>query len=251
MAVVLGVGGLLLYPGEQELPTPAPTRLVVEQATTKASAGVPVTFITYSVERVGPALSVIDIGVVVAEAGHREPLGGFDVFVRVELPIGAAIRDCIRPNCDRFQGQYTWTHELTTNTRGTAETTLTVDAPDFGYVAGGTYASVAIPAVNYLGPGRPSLQARYYITSADHYDWASFPATYTSGFAAEWSEPVVGGGAQGGALVTTRAAAGVDHEKQHESDLRTFLAGAAIALAGAALIAALQEVRRASTKPSP
>ena len=250
LACGLGLGSYFLFPHDRELPTSPPSRISVVQDKTAATARFPVTFIDYSVSRVRQRQSLLRVGVILAPTGRLTDANqaGDEVLVSVNLPQGVRIASCRPPACTSFEGAYTWSKELVTEAHGAAYAELLVNDAQFGFTSAGPNGSVAIPAVNYSGPGRPSLQARYYIPSADRYEWASDPPLYTSPTAAEWSEYIEGGAKPQGALVLPRAAAGLDREKQESRDRATFLAGALIALAGAALIASLQEMLKAPAR---
>jgi hypothetical protein len=59
-----------------------------------------------------------------------------------------------------------------------------------------------------------------------------------------WAEDFSDGDTQ------SRVASGIDHDAQAHDDLMIFLAGAVVALAGAAMLAAIQEALHAGDKDS-
>jgi hypothetical protein len=105
----------------------------------------------------------------------------------------------------------------------------------FGYVEDGLQAAVAIPALTYDSPvGAPTLLASFDVPDAGQYDWSADPPNEISD-AIYWRQTAFGG------TLPSRIAIGIDHAEQSTDDRDTFIAGALIGLAGAALIAALQE----------
>jgi hypothetical protein len=124
---------------------------------------------------------------------------------------------------------------LVFDSAGTASVSFLVEASDFGATSGGGTASAAIPEVQYNGPGTPNLQVHYGLAHAIDYDWASFPTAFADDLHATWEERIVGGEAP------ARIAVGINHTEQSRNDLRIFVAGALIAIAGGALIACIQE----------
>ncbi|HST33512.1 MAG TPA: hypothetical protein VLJ80_08335 [Solirubrobacteraceae bacterium] len=108
-------------------------------------------------------------------------------------------------------------------------------ATEYGYAANSETASVVMPEVNYEGPGNPQLLIQYALPHANQYDWASFPTNYAPPGSAKWSETL----SRGRNPVWT--AVGINHDRHDRNDFFTFVAGAFIALAAAAFVAAVQE----------
>jgi hypothetical protein len=131
------------------------------------------------------------------------------------------------------------------STWGSAQVAFDVGDRAFGYESHGEQAVVGVPGVEYgdernVGSG-PVLNASYFIPSASRYDWSAFPPTQESTGAPgvtylTWAERPVNRSIPG------RIAFGIDHNQQRVDDRNTFIAGALIGLAGAGLIAALQEL---------
>jgi hypothetical protein len=111
-------------------------------------------------------------------------------------------------------------------------------------MSNGVTASAVIPEVTYNGPPWPgaSLLTYYKIPSAASYDWSSFqPQGFTHGHVV-WAENLSGSDTQ------SRVAVGINHATQTHDDFMIFLAGAVVALAGAAILAAVQEALHARDK---
>lgn len=129
-------------------------------------------------------------------------------------------------------------------TAGSADVSFNVSDTGFGYQSTGVQAVVALPGVEYgdeysTGSG-PVLNASYWISSAGGYDWSAFPPTAQNAIPGldflTWTEKPVERSVPG------RIAFGIDHNQQSVDDRNTFVAGALVGLAGAALIAAFQEL---------
>jgi hypothetical protein len=87
-----------------------------------------------------------------------------------------------------------------------------------------------------------ALLVSYKIPSSGSYDWSSFqPQSFTKDFVV-WAEDFPVGDTQ------SRVAAGINYDAQGKDDFRSFLAGAVFALAGAAILAAFQEVLHSGEK---
>lgn len=227
MFAALGLSGVLLLPHTTELPTPQPVTLSV-------TSKVPVTVITYNVRRAKGTKYSVSLEVEALPISPLEPLGS-KVALTVGLPTGAMFVDCSPLVCIDLDGLKLWRQSLILDASGHATTRMVVSAPTFAYTTNSTDASASIPSIQYTGPGRPELDTRYAISSADGYDWASYPTTFADDRLAAWLEPLVNDAG------VSRAAVGINHDKEESNSVSTFFAGALIALAGAALIAAVQE----------
>ena len=109
----------------------------------------------------------------------------------------------------------------------------------------GVNASAAIPEVLYRGLGQPILLTLYHLRSASSYDWSASPVAAVTSATAQWQQDVVSGDTPG------RAAVGVDHSAQTRDDIKIFIAGALLGIAGGAIIAAVQEAMHLSDRPGP
>lgn len=131
-----------------------------------------------------------------------------------------------------------------------AQDTFLVNARSFGVSLDGVNAYAAVPEVLLTlpggGAGRGSESAdlgiRFRIPNAAAYDWSSFPTRELTASTAVWEESLNLGDNPG------RAAVGVNHAQQSSDDNLTFIAGALIGIAGAALLTSGQEFFHAFDK---
>jgi len=166
------------------------------------------------------------------------------------LPFGDTFINCSPPDChgETPAGAY-WSKQLTLRSSGgplLAIPHVFVKTNNFGESSNGVTASAVIPEVTYYGPSAPAaaLLAGYKIPSGGSYDWSSFqPQSFTNGFVV-WAENFSAGDTQ------SRVAVGINHDAQANDDFMIFLAGAVVALAGAAMLAAIQEALHAGDKDS-
>jgi hypothetical protein len=250
--IVLGALGLalllisfLLYPRTTELPSPAFPRL-------ELLAPFSVAFIDYSVVQVSPAVAEMKISVVLSTGTPGPPADASPAFLSVAPPLGTGFRDCHLPAC-RVRGTGVtsaslWTERLTftpVNSTGTATADFFVNARSFGVTSNDVDASAAIPEVIYQGQGNPILLTAYRLRSASSYDWSSLPAAAVTGTVAAWQQDLASGDTAG------RTAVGVDHAAQTGDDIKIFVAGALLGIAGGAIIAAVQEAMHLGGRPEP
>ena len=240
--IVLGAIGLvlllisfLLYPRTTELPSPAFPRLAL-------SAPFTVAFIDYSVVQVSPAVAEMKISVVLPTGTPGPPADASPAVLSVAPPLGTGFRDCHPPACGvRGTGVTSasiWAERLTfrpVNATGTATADFFVNARSFGETSNGVDAAAAIPEVIYEGQGNPILLTAYRLRSASSYDWSSLPAAAVTGTVAAWQQDLASGDTAG------RTAVGVDHAAQTGDDIKIFVAGALLGIAGGAIVAAVQE----------
>lgn len=121
---------------------------------------------------------------------------------------------------------------------GNLRVSFTISGSAFGYDSAGVEAAVALPGLVYHGEGQggpPEFFSSFDLPSAGAYDWSAFPPLDISTGNIRWVELTSTGALAGHAVV------GIDHAKQSRDDTDTFISGALIGLAGAALIAGLQE----------
>jgi len=170
----------------------------------------------------------------------------------VAPPFGTAFRGCHLPSC-RIQGTgitsaSIWTDRLTfrpVNSAGTATADFFVKARSFGVTSNGVNATVVVPEVIYQGQGNPILLTAYRLRSASSYDWSSSPAAAVTSTVATWQQDLASGDTPG------RAAVGIDHSAQTNDDIKIFIAGALLGIAGGAIIAAVQEAMHLGGRPEP
>jgi hypothetical protein len=251
---LLGVGFVLL-PSTSQSPTPPYSEIVLNST-------VPILTINYRVTPASP--SVDDVDVEIFLNGTKLPSGIVGNLV-LRLPIGFRFHTCPAKSCFRKQTPeglyYTWAKLLTfdappillpgggmehENTLGPeAVAHFSVNAHGFGETHNGSVASVALPTVQYHGPGSPMFTAGCYIPLASSYDWSSFPPVYANDVRAVWPEQLANGQALG------RAAVGIDYGNEQRDNLYTFIAGALIGLAGSALLSSVQEALHANDDQKP
>jgi hypothetical protein len=227
-----------LYPSVAELPTPGYSQLVIRSNT-------PIGVIQYGVAQISGETAEITVRLSLAPGA---PDG--TATLTLLLPFGSTPINCNLPNCHAATpaGAY-WSKQLTLTSTGgpfLAIPHIFVKASDFGAISNDATASAVIPEITYNGPSAPAaaLLAGYKIPSGSSYDWSSFqPQSFMNGFVV-WAENFSDGDTQ------SRVASGVDHDAQAHDDLMIFLAGAVIALAGAAMLAAIQEALHVEDKGS-
>jgi hypothetical protein len=221
--------GFLFYPSVAELPTPGYSQLIIKSNT-------PIGAIQYGVAQISGVAAEITVRV---SLDPGAPSG--TATLSLLLPFGDTFINCRVPNCHATTpaGSY-WSKQLTLRSNGgsiLAIPHIFVRASHFGEISNGVTASAVIPEVDYNGPPAPlaALLAGYKIPSGRSYDWSSFqPQSFTKGFVV-WAENFSVGDTQ------SRVAVGINHNAQTNDDFMIFLAGAVVALAGAAILAAIQE----------
>ena len=249
--IVLGALGLalllisfLLYPRTTELPSPAFPRLAL-------STNLRVAFIDYSVFQVSPAVAEMKISVVLPADTPGPPADALPTLA-VAPPFGIGFRDCHLPACIVKRNGITsaslWVEPLTfrpVNATETATADFFVNARSFGVTTDGIHASTAIPEVLYSGLGQPMMLVLYHLRSASSYDWSNSQAAEVTSTTAQWQQDI------GGSDTPGRAAVGVDHVAQTNDDIKIFIAGALLGIAGGAIIAAVQEAMHLGGRPEP
>lgn len=223
LGLALLVGAFLLYPSTTESSTPAFTQVDIDVDSN-------INAIEYQViQRQGEAEVKISL-----EPYGRLPSGGTAVGLLVQPPYGTAFVDCPRSVC--YEGVWTGHMLLTSDNRySTAE--FRVKASNLGVTSNGVTAAAAIPGIYLTGPvdDTVGLYTSYSLPSASSYDWSSYPTDTVSNSTAEWEETLGPGNTAG------RAVVGINHVAQTDDDTRTFIAGALLGLAGAAILAAVIE----------
>jgi hypothetical protein len=131
-----------------------------------------------------------------------------------------------------------------------AQDTFLVNARSFGVSFDGVNAYASVPEVLLTLPGAGAGQGsesadlgiQFRIPNAAAYDWSSFPTRELTASTAVWEEPLNLGNNPG------RAAVGINHAQQSRDNNLTFIAGALIGIAGAALLTSGQEFFHAFDK---
>jgi hypothetical protein len=231
---------IIFYPSAvTEVRTPLYSRLGLE---TKF----PVALIALTVIQVSPGIAEMKISVELP-VGTTAPPPGPPAALVVAPALGTAFRDCPAPFCLTVPGPVpgsAWGVTLAFRSAGGSPGKATADffvkARSFGVAYNGITASAAIPEFIYRGPGTPMFLVGYGIPSAASYDWSSFPTAAVNNHTASWQEDLTSVDSPG------RAAVGINPAGQANHDNKTFIAGALVGLAGAAILSAIQEALHAS-----
>ena len=226
VGLALLIIGLILYPRRTERPAPVTTKLDVFSTCPLFSVG-------YAVDpdRARPGVDRLEVRLTLPEGllpGTGACVGGAGAGLTVVPPAGTALIDC-----QACRGR--WTVGLSFPSDGRVTAYFFVRASSFGVVDNGVTALAAIPEVVYVGTGTPILLAAYHVPSAISYDWSADPPVSVTKSIAIWDEAVTRGETAG------RVAVGIDQAAQASDAFKGFLAGALIALAGAAILAAVIE----------
>jgi hypothetical protein len=239
--VGLGVGALLLalkmYPSE-------PAGLAAPPFTSIIVTGPPLADMQYSVDQGRSAISEVSLDFQL-RTPIRRPARAFEKL-EVDLPPGPAFLHCDFPVCMYSGGLADRHTKLYFDSGGHAAITFGINARSFNVASNGVNASVAFPDITYhISPSYPRshrgavLHLIYRVSSADNYDWSALPpinAYHVPESVIEWDSPLSIGHNPG------RVAVGINYGHQASNNTKTFIAGALIALAGAAGIVAVQEL---------
>jgi hypothetical protein len=201
------------------------------------TSDVPVGLVSYYVERESANRSRITVKSDVFSGGLTKKPSAPASFL-VFLPRGSRPVDCPSASCVHVASSYSWLQRVSYSTDSLdAQISFEVQGADFGYMANGVNAAVALPEFSYDGPESPNLEVQMHVDMghASRYDWQSLPASYVRDGNAVWDAHLVDGRSE------SRNAIGIDHAAAEGDDRRTFVAGAVVGVAGGALIGALQE----------
>ncbi len=117
-----------------------------------------------------------------------------------------------------------------------ADLDINIWGASFGYTTNGVQESVAMPQIAFNSNAICQLAVVYQgLPNPEKYDWSSYPTDEETSAYASWVEQITGDFEAG------RVVVGIDDAAQSRDNLHTFVAGALVALIGAALIGALQE----------
>ena len=210
-----------LYPRPKTPLTPAFATLII------AAPNAQLANVNYTISPVSSSRTKVNVTLaLLSNRAH-----GKIAVVDLDLPSGMAFTNCSRGDCSKKE------EDLSFQTGRPAEAgfTVFVNNKNMGVSNNNLTASVAIPEVYYTTSQPPILFTTYHINSANSYDWSSFPPKYLYKSSAIWDEPLVPGDTVGRVVEAT------DHTAQSKDDNRIFIAGALIALGGAAILTALIE----------
>jgi hypothetical protein len=244
--LILAIIGLALLPLAAWLLPGTDQQLAPQQAFVSITSDVPIQTALYQVDNEGPSLSLLIINL---QASVYPDPADDHMELKVLLPPGSQFKPC-SPNsqcvgnpillADPSQGpgvQATWQNLGFNHPYEYAEAQITVQGQDFGYATNRTEESVSLPEL-YINHGSDNfpLSITYWgLPSPQKYDWSSRPPSEETRSYSTWTEEVADG------YQSPEMAVGVDHSAQDQESTDTFLAGAIVGVAGAALIGALQE----------
>jgi hypothetical protein len=165
--------------------------------------------------------------------------GGEDVIARLSLPQGVSVRrcqDCQRiPGGVRFDetiqsGEYSYSPYLAT-------LNMKVVGRPFAFDTNGVTAEVQIPSFDVALERAIFVTVHYHIPGAASYDWGGAPAAPNSVAKneASWHEPLSN-------VTSTTPVDAIDHDAETQDNTLVFIAGIFLGIAGAALIAGVQEL---------
>ena len=124
--------------------------------------------------------------------------------------------------------------------------TFTIKSQSLTWNANGLTVEAQLPVVRAFGPlhklpGDTSVAIVYHVPGAGHYDWTGGPPPVSnrSDLGTSWSETLR-------TLSRPVSLSGTDGSASDTDTLRTLFAGTLLGVAGAALIAAVQELARRS-----
>lgn len=196
---------------------------------------------SFSYNSIAQPSGVLDIRIDFNVANYAK---GKTIGLYVYFPSGSEILRCPK-SCNAEQNSAgSWSGNLVVQPGGHpapdgfAGSEFIVRGTNLGYTANGLNALAVSPDVFFSKPPRntPRFSVEYVFPAADNYDWSNSP--YVQAGAVSWEEVVANG------YAPQVSEDGVNQTTQNFDSLRTFLAGALVALAGSALLAAFQEHMR-------
>jgi hypothetical protein len=223
--ILLGVVGYLLIPSEGNVATPAYTAITFS-TTAKLSN---ISFIVYQ-----PKPSTENV---VVEASMDGNTPHATASVSLYLPPGVKFQNC-HSGCNNHAYYPNATGNLVF--KGTnGQDSFAVASPHLAWTGDETQVTAVLPDVTFQGSGEPEMFVYYPITNAVDYDWDSLPDAYANKSQVAWGEPIINDHAP------EKVATGINHKAQQSIANLTFLAGALVGAAAAAIIGAFQEALRA------
>ncbi len=237
---VLAIFAIALYPTPSDLVSPSYPTLVLNSAFRIAH-------IEYGVFPAHPNSTKIVFQILLPQGVAHPPGDAATASLTLYLPPGTAFQACPTGFCGYYSAgpdRY-WTKRLTFNPAppseglghtGESVVEISVKAHNFGYISNDVNAAATIPQLYYYGPGSPLFATEYiHVPSPNDYDWSAFAPELVSSTRVVWAEPSASGTVQG------RVNVGINHAGQSRDSNRTFIAGALVGLAGAALLSAIVE----------
>jgi hypothetical protein len=241
---VFFIVAVAIYPRPNDFPIPSYPLISVNSTFA-------INYIEYRVIPVNRSVTEVSVRVILTPGLAHPPPKAPHPFVYLYLPPGITFSSCPAGICSYYQSgeRYYWVESFnftpsvkySQGITGAASIRVFVRADDLGYAFNEDNADAAIPQITYTGPGSPLLETEYdRVPSPNRYDWSAFPPGFSNGTIIAWGAQVTNGAAPG------RVSVGVDHASQTRDSNDTFIAGALIGLAGAALLSAIQEAFRSN-----
>lgn len=227
-----------VWPNENQPATPPSIYMII-------STSLPINLVKYDVMVLSPDKYQIQL-LLQAPSVSTDSVAGVSIY----LPAGWRFGSCSRvgfDSCQRApiasqQGYYPGsTGQWVMRVSGPSllrqgDLTINIRGASFGYSTNGLQESVAMPQIEFDSNVNSELAVVYQgLPNPAKFDWSGFPTDELTSAYASWVEQITNGVEPG------RVALGIDHAAQSRDDLATFLAGALVGLAGAALIGAVQE----------
>jgi hypothetical protein len=232
--VLLGLAllpvALALYPSPAQTSAPAYSRVSV-------LTNQHITFITYAVVQVNPALAKLVVEVVRSSPTPTASAPTPFANLIVSPPAGTSFLTCPL-GCKRVPGPlpvFTWEVPLDFNAFGAAFDHFFIRAKSLGVSDNGVNAEAALPEVFYDGLGNPEFLVGYHIPSAASYDWSALPPALFTSSNVGWSALIVQSD------TPAKVAVGINQSRQSSDNHLAFIAGALIGVAGGAVLSGIQE----------
>jgi hypothetical protein len=224
--VLLGVLSYLLYPSRSQILAPPYTRISLTDSRGTVSS------VSYSVQPKGHR--VYDLLILIIATPKAS------IQTSVLFPQGIQAVKCPIHSCDKLGPlAYGWNSDVSTTQSGGVYLPFTIQANQFGYIENGLNALAATPLISYRGRGGSAeIYVNYYFPGVESYDWSNGAQVFRG--AVSWFEELAPK-----TSVPSASETGINYATQQEDQVKTFLVGALAALAGSALLGALQEFLRA------
>lgn len=242
--VLLAIVFSQLLPDQDEVSSPSQPFLSIDST-------LPVSFINYAVFPSKSGVTV-SINVTSRQAANGASPADLGVVFALYLPLGWSFLSCRQAGCygqPRIKTHNvglpdtvaTWELAFSSSTGSTDGGISIEGGHHFGFASDSITEAVALPEVQVNEPNPPSgsgidLDVQYdTLANPGGYDWSSLPPQAETKSYVLWVEELVDG------YEPSRVVTGVNHSAEASQNRTTFLAGALAGVAGAALIAALQE----------
>lgn len=238
LGLALLLATVVVWPDDNQPATPSSIYMVI-------STSLPINLVKYDVMVLGPARYQIEL-LLQAPSVSSDSVADVSIYLPRGWQFGSCtrigFRGCRRAPIASQQGYYPgstgeWLMRVTgASLLREGYLDINIRGASFGYAANDLQESVAMPQIEFDSNVNCELAVVYQgLPDPQKFDWSAFPTDeLTSGYAS-WIEQVTNGVEPG------RVAVGIDHAAQSRNNLATFLAGALVGLAGAALIGAVQE----------